>query len=71
MERNNYSRGLETIEDLFVHELRSILFLEQRLEEELEPIAEEVSERELSEELLITEIRPRIMRRGCSRFSRR
>ncbi|MFP4038839.1 MAG: DUF892 family protein [Candidatus Nanohaloarchaea archaeon] len=35
MVRNNYSRGLESIYDLFVHELRSVLFLEQRLEEEM------------------------------------
>ncbi len=52
MERNHYGRGLETIHDLFVHELRSILFLEQQLEKELGTVAEEVSERELSEELI-------------------
>lgn len=52
MERDNYSRGLETIHDLFVHELRSVLFLEQRLEEELGQMSEEVSESELKEELI-------------------
>ena len=51
MERH-YNRRLETIHDLFVHELRSILFLEQQLEEKLGTIAEEVSDSKLSEELI-------------------
>lgn len=52
MERNHYDRGLETNHDLFVHELRSILFLEKQLEEELGTMAEEVSEKELSDLLI-------------------
>jgi len=52
MGQNNQIRGLESIHDLFVHELRSILFLEQQLEDELGTMAEEVSEKELSEALI-------------------
>ncbi|MBY6293901.1 DUF892 family protein [Nanohaloarchaea archaeon H01] len=50
--KQSYKRGLETIYDLFIHDLRSILFLEQRLEDELGDIAEDVSEEQLREEMI-------------------
>jgi len=52
MNQNTYDKGLETNHDLFIHELRSIMFLEQELEEELGNMAEVVSEKELSDALI-------------------
>lgn len=51
-ETGSHSQSIATIHDLFLHDLRSILFLEKRLEGELGDMSGEVTEGKLRQELM-------------------